>query len=131
MRDFFNRLLFGRYGNDQLNNALLLIGAALCILEWLSRWSWLTLPILALLALCYFRMFSRNIAARRSENQRFLNWWWPVSRRIGNARIRFADRKTYRFFKCPNCGKRLRVPKGRGRINITCPICRHCFIRKS
>ncbi len=131
MMNFLRRLMYGRYGSDQLNNALLISGIILCVLEWFIRWKWISAAILILLAICYFRMFSRNIQARYAENQKFLQWWGPIVCRAENARIRFADRKTHRFFKCPQCGKRLRVPKGRGKINIVCPNCQTQFVRKS
>ncbi|WP_373166373.1 hypothetical protein [Agathobaculum sp. Marseille-P7918] len=121
----------GRYGSDQLNNALLLLGLVLIVVEWISRWRWVSIFVLALLILCYFRMFSRNIQARYAENQWFLRRWGPVSNRLRNMLARFRDRKTHRYFKCPQCKQRLRVPRGRGKINITCPHCHHQFIRKS
>lgn len=129
--DFIRRFMAGRYGNDRLNNALLLLGLVLLLIEWLTGWSWMGIFILALLCLCYFRMFSRNIRARYQENQKFMQWWEPISRRLQDARVRFGDRKTHRFFKCPQCGKRLRVPRGRGRIEITCPYCRTRFVKKT
>ena len=103
----------------------------LLVVEMLTRWSWMGIFILALLILCYFRMFSRNIQARYAENQKFLRWWGPVANRLRGARMRFADRKIHRYFKCPQCGQRLRVPRGRGKINITCPHCHTQFVRKS
>ncbi len=129
--DFLRRFMAGRYGSDQLNNAFLLLSLLLLVIEWITRWNWIGIFILALLFLCYFRMFSRNIQARYAENQRFLRKWWPISNRLKNARMRFQDRKTHRYFKCPQCKQRLRVPRGKGKINITCPHCRHQFIRKS
>ena len=129
--DFFRRFMAGRYGSDPLNNALLILGIALIIVARILGWAWMNVFILALLCLCYFRMFSRNIQARYAENQKFLQKWGPVSRRLHNAVLRFQDRKTHRYFKCPNCHKRLRVPKGRGKITITCPHCRTQFVRKS
>lgn len=129
--DFLRRFMAGRYGSDQLNNALLLLGLVLIIVEWISRWRWVSIFVLALLILCYFRMFSRNIQARYAENQWFLRRWGPVSNRLRNMLARFRDRKTHRYFKCPQCKQRLRVPRGRGKINITCPHCHHQFIRKS
>ena len=129
--DFLRRFMAGRYGSDQLNNALLLLGLVLIVVEWISRWRWVSLFVLALLILCYFRMFSRNIQARYAENQWFLRRWGPVSNRLRNMLARFRDRKTHRYFKCPQCKQRLRVPRGRGKINITCPHCHHQFIRKS
>ena len=121
----------GRYGSDPLNNALLILGIALIIVARILGWAWMNVFILALLCLCYFRMFSRNIQARYAENQKFLQKWGPVSRRLHNAVLRFQDRKMHRYFKCPNCHKRLRVPKGRGKITITCPHCRTKFDRKT
>lgn len=129
--DFLRRFMAGRYGSDQLNHALLLLGLVLIIIEWISGWKWLGIFILALLFLCYFRIFSRNIQARYAENQWFLRRWRPVSNRLRNMILRFRDRKTHRYFKCPQCKQRLRVPRGRGKINITCPHCHHQFIRKS
>ncbi len=129
--DFLRRFMAGRYGSDQLNNALLLLGLVLIVVEWISRWRWVSIFVLALLILCYFRMFSRNIQARYAENQWFLRRWGPVSNRLRNMLARFRDRKTHRYFKCPQCKQRLRVPRGRGKINITCPHCHHQFIRKS
>ena len=129
--DFLRRFMAGRYGSDQLNNALLVLGLALLLVEWLTRWTWMGIFIMALLILCYFRMFSRNIQARYAENQKFMKWWGPVSVRMQNARIRFADRKTHRYFKCQKCNQRLRVPKGKGKINITCPNCHTQFFRKT
>ena len=106
--DFLRRFMAGRYGSDQLNNAFLLLACVLMVIEWVLGWRWMSVFILALLLLCYFRMFSRNIQARYSENQKFLRYWGPLSRRLHNAVLRFRDRKTHRYFKCPNCHKRLR-----------------------
>ena len=129
--DFLRRLMAGRYGSDQLNTALLVLGLVLIALQMVTGWRWMGIAILILLLLCYFRMFSRNIRARYAENQVFLRWWGPVLARLRGARLRFADRKTHRYFKCPQCKQRLRVPRGRGKINITCPHCRTQFGRKS
>ena len=59
----------GRYGSDPLNNALLILGIALIIVARILGWAWMNVFILALLCLCYFRMFSRNIQARYAENE--------------------------------------------------------------
>lgn len=131
MMNFLRRFMAGRYGGDQLNNVFLLLSLLLILLERFTRWRWITVPVLALLCLCYFRVFSRNIQARYAENQRFLHWWRPLGTRLHNIGLRFRDRKTHRYFKCPHCRQRLRVPRGRGKINITCPHCQHQFIRKS
>ena len=129
--NFLRRMMMGRYGGDQLNNALLLLCLLLIALRWATGWAVIGGLAVALLVLCYFRMFSRNINARYMENQRFLAFWGPMRQRLQGVSARFADRKTHRYYKCPQCGKRLRVPRGRGKINITCPQCHTQFIRKS
>jgi len=131
MMDFLRRMLMGRYGNDTLNKALVTSGILLIFVELITRWRWLSLFILLILGVSYFRMFSRNIPARYAENQKFLQWLGPTLQKLRNARARFADRKTHKYYKCPNCRQRLRVPKGRGKINITCPHCHTQFVKKT
>ena len=73
--------------------------------------------------LALYRMFSRNLEKRRSENARFMEKVWnPVSRRIAGNRQQRMD-KEHRYFTCPRCGAVCRVPRGKGRIVITCPRC--------
>ena len=69
-----------------------------------------------------FRIFSRNIAKRRAENQKFVNWWWRVKNSRGAAKARKAD-TDHKYFTCKNCSAVCRVPRGRGKIVITCPRC--------
>ncbi len=131
MMDFLRRMMAGRYGNDNLNKALILLGMFLLFVEWVTRWKWLGFFIMLLLGFCYFRMFSRNIGARYAENQKFMQWLGPKIQDIRNASARFSDRKMHRYYKCPRCRKRLRVPRGRGKINITCPYCHTQFVKKT
>ena len=62
--DFLRRFMAGRYGNDQLNAALLVLGLVLIVIEMVTGWGWMGMFILALLILCYFRMFSCAGGAR-------------------------------------------------------------------
>ncbi len=131
MRNFFQRLMFGRYGADALNNAMLVLCLVLMILSRVLRAGWLDLLSIAVLVICYLRVFSRNINARYQENQKFLAAVQPVRKWFGGMKQRFRDRKTHRYFTCPSCGMTLRVPKGKGIINISCPKCRTQFIKKT
>lgn len=123
--------MFGRYGADALNNTMLALCIVLLILARVFRIRLLEWLSIVLLVLCYLRIFSRNISARYQENQKFLSATLPIRKWFGGRRQRFRDRKTHRYFACPNCGMTLRVPKGRGKINITCPKCRTQFIKKT
>ena len=118
-RQGFARFMYGRYGPDQLNNALLILGAALVVTGILFSAPLLT--VLSYLPLGYslYRMFSRNVNRRRLENQRFMQL---ISR--------LRDRES-RYYSCPRCHQTVRVPRGRGKINIHCPKCGNQFVRKT
>ena len=131
MRNFFQRLMYGRYGTDTLNNTMLVLCIVLMILSRLFRQGWLNILSIAVLVICYLRLFSRNINARYQENQKFLTAVQPVRKWFGGVKQRFRDRKTHRYYVCPNCDMTLRVPRGKGKINITCPKCRAQFIKKT
>ncbi len=125
----------GRNGNDQLNRFLLLAGAASLLLASLLRrnllGSLLYLLALALLGLTYFRMLSRDLYRRRSENERYLREKEKLSARLRILRERWNQRKDYKFFTCPSCKAVMRVPRGRGKIRIVCHKCGNTFTGKS
>ena len=73
-----------------------------------------------------FRFFSRNLTARRGENQRFLRCFQPLTSWLTRARDR-----DHRYFPCPGCGTVCRVPRGKGTIRITCPKCGQVMQKKT
>ena len=124
----------GRNGNDQLNMFLLAADLVLLLLGAIfSRSLGRVLSPLALLLLflVYFRMFSRNVYKRRSENERYLRRKEQLVRGLRVWRERWNQRKDYRFFTCPSCKAVMRVPKGRGKIRIVCRKCGVSFTGKS
>ena len=129
-RDKLQRFMYGRYGVDELGRALLYTGIALLVLSVLTDSAVANGLSLALYAVVVFRMLSRNYAARRKENENYLRHSAPAARRVRLWRNILRD-KDHRYFKCPGCGKYLRVPKGKGRITVTCRSCRCSFQKKS
>lgn len=136
MNDFFDRMreklqqfMTGRYGTDELSKALLIVTFVLFILSVLTGWSIFLILAIAGLIFSYFRMFSRNYAARSAENRKYLDLSANLRRKLRVQKKRFDGRKDYRFFKCPTCGQEVRVPKGKGHIRITCPKCGSQFDR--
>ncbi len=128
----FRRFMYGRYGSDELNFALLIAAVAISLINLtLSRFLGgsfvyarivspiLYLLILGLLGFSLARSLSRNIYARQKENRWFRRQW---------ARIR--DRNN-RYYRCPKCSQTVRVPKGKGKISIHCPKCGEKFIKKT
>lgn len=128
---WLRKLMAGRYGMDQLSIALLIAYLPLSIIVQLSGVPLLNLVVLALLVLCYLRIFSRNIAKRHEENRKFLMWWYPIQNWVSSKIHRIKHSKTKSYFKCPHCKQTLRVPKGKGEIRVTCPKCRVEFIKKT
>lgn len=123
-----SRFMYGRNGVDRLGLTMIWAALLLDIINMLLR----ERPVVSgitglvsgvLLFTALFRMFSRNLEKRRAENTRFMEKvWWPVSRRMAGARQQRMD-KEHRYFTCHRCGAVCRVPRGKGRIVITCPRC--------
>ena len=125
------RMMYGRYGIDQLGTFALIILLILNILFTLTGWYAVYLVALVLSVLCIWRIFSRNIPRRYAENQKFLQMTAPVRRLFASKLSGLMDLRTHRHFRCPNCKQKIRVPRGKGKIQITCPKCRHEFVKKA
>ncbi len=125
----FQRFMMGRYGTDQFSIALLILGLVLSLFGGLFFWG-LTLAADVLYIYVLFRFFSRNIPARQRENMAFLKLWQPVKNWFSFQKQRFSQRKQYKYFKCPSCKQRLRAPRGRGEIEVTCQRCHNVFRTK-
>ncbi len=122
------RFMYGRNGSDHLGLTMVWTAVALSIVNAFVRQrtaaSLLNLLTTVLMFWALFRMFSRNLPKRRAENAKFLEKiWWPIKRRINTARQQKQD-KEHKYFTCPSCGTVCRVPRGKGKIVITCPKCR-------
>ncbi len=115
----FRHFMYGRYGNDTLNTVLLILGLVLAIASNFVQLYYFGVLSYIPLFWAIFRMYSRNISRRRQENQKFLQLF-----------NRLKDR-THRYFACPKCRQKVRVPKGKGKISITCPKCHEKFTKKT
>ena len=130
IRNALQRFMYGRYGNDQLNMVLVLLSLALYLVFVVTSWTFLYAVSFMLMAAALFRCLSRNYDRRRAENGRFLSLVQPVTRWYRLRRTIRRD-KDHCYFKCPNCGQQLRVPRGTGRITVTCRGCGASFQEKS
>ncbi len=130
-REKLAQLMQGRYGgNDTLNKWLLAAFLILLILAIILQSNVLNLLSIALLAYAYFRIFSRNTAKRMEENRKFVEGKQKLFDFFPGGKTSSRDH-THRVFCCPQCKQKVRVPKGHGKIAITCPKCHHKFIRRS
>ena len=113
----------GRYGTDKLSMTLLGIALAMTLVCAFVKNPAANLLLTAvsyvLMFWAIFRSMSRNTYKRYQENRKFLQFFDQLK-----------DRE-HRYFDCPNCHQPVRVPRGKGKIAITCPRCRERFVKRS
>lgn len=136
MKEKFNRFMQGRYGVDQLNRflmglALALIIAAIFIPRRYAFGSVLDTAGLLLIVYSYYRIFSRDIARRAGENRKYLAKTENIRARFRRERNIMSQRKEYHIYTCPGCRQKIRIPRGKGKIEISCPKCGTKFVKKS
>ena len=129
--NFLRNFMAGRYGPDHLNAAIMIVAIAVGLISRFTNLSVMLYLSYLLLILALLRMLSRNARRRRAENDMFLRFWWPVRQKFKAVFSSLKSRNTHKFFKCPSCSNLLRVPRGKGRIQITCPKCGERFVRKT
>ena len=134
---FFQRMMlrlqqfmYGRYGGDAFNLALMVVGLLWSVVWRMTPWPLVSLLFYAFYGFAIFRMFSKNHAQRRRENAWFLKTFGPAGRWI-RSRFRQLRDHQHRYFACPNCKQTCRVPRGRGKIEIRCPKCQTRFVKKA
>lgn len=125
--EWFKKFMTGRYGVDQLSVAILILSLCLSFLDLFINNFFFSVLIIFPLGICYYRIFSKNISARQQENFRFLRYWYPLQKRFKQQINYFKGLKTHKYYKCPQCHQKLRVPRGKGSIRITCPKCKTEF----
>lgn len=132
--DWLQKFMYGRHGPDQLSLGLIVLSLVLSIINSFLRGPVSVIIMLvctAAMLLSLWRMFSRNHEKRWAENQKFVSATQPLVRYFQQLRSRWKDRKTYRYYHCPKCKATLRVPRGRGKICIKCPVCKNEFVKKA
>lgn len=135
MKEKLMRFMQGRYGVDQLSKVLLIAGLAvvfgsalvgeglISVFFYILGW--------VLVIYCYFRTFSRNVAKRYAENQAFLTKTYGIRSFFQKQKNIWQQRRYYHIYTCPSCKQKIRIPRGKGKIEIRCPKCGATFIKKS
>lgn len=121
----------GRYGADRLTQDLSIAALILMLLVIFSGSALLNFISLFLYCVCIFRMFSKNIAGRYEENRKYVEWRQKFCTSMSQKWVRLKNFRKYRYFKCPECGALLRLPRKVGEVTVTCGKCRHAFKQKA
>lgn len=136
MKEKFIKFMQGRYGVDQFSKFTMGVAlVAIVVSIFVKRGSLLgtLLDVVGLLAIVYtyFRIFSRNIQKRYAENQKYLGMTGKFRLRMNKEKNLMEQRKTHHIYSCPGCGQKIRIPKGKGKIEIECPKCHNKFVKRS
>ena len=131
MKQKIQQFMIGRYGADQLGRLLMGISIISLLISLLTKLDIFYIFAFGLMVYEYYRMMSKKIERRYAENQKYLNGRYRLVVKWNRHKEHFRQRKDYHFYRCPSCKQKVRVPKGKGRICITCPKCKGEFIKKS
>jgi len=123
--------MVGRYGQDQLSICLLVMSIILTLLGQFTGISAIVVISYVPLFIALNRSISRDIQKRRMENYKFMMFLSPFFSKVNTIKKRIEGSKTHKYYKCKKCSTMLRVPKGRGKIIVTCPTCKEKFTKKS
>jgi len=129
--NWLNKFMNGRYGGDQLSTLLILLSLFLTLFGRLTNIYLLLYIGYIPLVISIFRIFSKDINKRRMENYKFAIFMSPVYSWFKKTENKIKDRKTHKYIKCPNCHSSLRLPKGKGRLMVTCPKCKEKFEKRT
>jgi len=129
---FLQRLLMNRYGQDALNTTLIILSFVFSLLSLIDSFlsPLLSISSFILVSMVLFRFFSKDIFKRRGENQSFLTLTAPLYRNIKVIYLNVTDPRR-KYFLCPMCKRMVRIPRKKGRVEITCPTCHHHFNARS
>ena len=114
----------GRNGMDNLNRVLFLVVLILDFISAFTKNSIVYLLFIAGTVLFFYRFLSKNLGARRRENDKFESL-------VRINKMKYDMRKDYKIFKCKVCGRNIRVPRGKGKIEVTCPVCKNKTIHRT
>lgn len=123
--------MYGRYGIDSLGKFLVALALIFILAARFAQSSLLSTLAWILIIYAYFRIFSKNVYKRSAENQKYLSKTYKIRCWFARQKNMLSQRKTHHIYKCPSCKQKIRVPRGKGKIEIRCPKCSTTFIRKS
>lgn len=127
----FRSFMVGRNGSDQLSFALLIAGIICSLISSLTGFMILYYAGMAIYIWSLFRMFSRNVSKRAEENRKYLSIRYNLKTNVSQFLVRMKNSRKYRYFRCPECKSRLRLPRKVGEVTVTCSKCAHQFRQKA
>lgn len=131
MKQRMMQFMRGRYGTDQFSNFLMWSACILVFSNIFLKNGIINLIAIFIFLYAYARVFSRNIVRRSGENTWFLNKTYKIRMRLRKEQSHMLIRKTHHIYSCPECRQKIKIPRGKGKIEIRCPKCGCRFIKRS
>lgn len=129
--NWLRKFMAGRYGVDQLSIFLIVVSLITLIISRVFKLNFLNIISLVLLVYAYYRAFSKKVYKRSFENTKFLNATYPIRSKFRSLVNKVKGLKEYKYFKCSECNQEVRVPRGKGKIVLTCPKCKNKMTRRT
>lgn len=131
MRERIIRFLMGRYGVDDFSRFLMAVSIVFFVLNVIFRRGLFYILAIAVLAYAYYRILSKNHNRRYRENMKYTCYKNKVMSIFKREKSHMQQRKTHHIYTCRKCGQKIRIPRGKGKIQVTCPKCGFQFVKKS
>lgn len=131
MRERLTRLMMDRYGFDEYSKFLSVVALVLLVLNFFSHSGIFYILAIAAIVYIYYRVLSRDHSKRYRENVKYIQLKDRVTGIFRREKSYMEQRKTHHIYTCKGCRQKIRIPKGKGRIEITCPKCGYKFVEKS
>lgn len=130
--DWLRKFMYGRYGVDELSIFLVITSIVVMVIGRIFyKIPFITIISDIIIILYLFRIFSKNISKRQQENYKYIQLKNRILYRFQKKKSNVIDMKSFKILKCPECGQKLRVPRKKGKITVTCSKCRKEFKAKS
>lgn len=123
--------MMGRYGVDEFSHFIMAAAFVFLVLNLIFRTGWFYILAIVALAYCYYRILSRNHEKRNRENIKYTYYRDKALNIFKREKSHMQQRKTHHIYTCRKCGQKIRIPRGKGKIQVTCPKCGFQFVKKS
>lgn len=130
LKEKINDRIERAYGFDELVTELIIVGMAFVLFDLFYKTYYLSLAGIACLIVGCIRCYSSNIEARKKELQIYQNLKISCSEWLSAKFERIKDRVAYKYVVCPHCGTVIKLPRGMGKVDITCPKCNNKFMKR-
>jgi hypothetical protein len=125
------KFMYGRYGFDQFSRALVVLSLVISLITTFTRADIFVMLAYIPFAYALYRILSKNIAKRTQENMKYCGVANSFKNKFNQFKLSVLGTKTHKYFKCTHCKQTIRIPRGKGKISITCPKCKAEFVRRT